>query len=537
MSEPNPTAWAVAGLSCGAAAIHFAMVPGHSGDSIIDPLAFAVAGWFQLWVAAAALSGRAGRNTWIAAVAGNLAITAVWLWSRTVGLPIGNHAGLVEDAGAVDITAQILGLATAAVSARLALAPHRTGDRLRLAPAFAAAAAIALATTVITSPDAADHGDAGQQSAPTGHAAQMAQIDRDRCDRGFNHPSYWEEADTLGVDTYLGGTMSMTEEAPAATAGGHSHGGATTAAAPATTTTRPDPNEGRGSEGLDKLIGLTGPAGTSEAAAARLVISLGEATDADYDAWLWWMRASGAGGHHEAAAPGDSGGHGGHVGPQQWVAMTDKDQCARLEDELAQARAVTEKYDTVAKAEAAGWTKVTGYVPGIAAHYMNFGLVDTRFEIDKPEMILFDGTDPGSSVVGLSYYIIHEGEAEPSQGFTGPNDHFHRHVGLCIVNGVVAGDSQTTAEDCAARGGSKAGGEKQWMNHVWIVPGCESPWGVFSAATPVLDGQLGGESASDGGGCAGSGVRDRYGLDDPVSPSSGDKSTVDETAGTASGGS
>lgn len=75
------------------------------------------------------------------------------------------------------------------------------------------------------------------------------------------------------------------------------------------------------------------------------------------------------------------------------------------------------------------------------------------------------------------------------------------------------------------------------MNHVWIVPGCESPWGVFSAATPVLDGQLGGESASDGGGCAGSGVRDRYGLDDPVSPSSGDKPTEDETAGTASGGS
>jgi hypothetical protein len=196
--------------------------------------------------------------------------------------------------------------------------------------------------------------------------------------------------------------------------------------------------------------------------------------------------------------------------------MTDQAQCNKLAEELELARSITEKYDTVAKAEAGGWTKVTGYVPGIASHYMNFGAVDSKFDIEVPEMILFDGTEPDSAVVGLSYYIIHEGDAEPSQGFTGANDHFHRHVGLCIVNGVVAGDSQTTAEECEARGGSKAGGDKQWMNHVWIVPGCESPWGVFSAATPVLDGALGKASSDDGGSCAGSGVRDRYGLDDPV---------------------
>ena len=549
---PSTLAWVVAGLSAGAAVIHFAMVPAHGGGNLIDPLGFAVAGWFQLCIAGLAISGRAGRNTWVASVVGNLAIAALWVWSRTIGLPIGEHSGIVEEVGAIDLSAQALGVLAAIASARLALAPGAaTGsNRLPLAPAFAAAAAIGLATTVITSPDAGSHGGGDETPALTGHAATMARIDAERCDTDFNHPSYWQEAEVLGIDTYEGGAMDMSATSEASGGGdghGHSHGGSAEPVG-TTTTAPPDPNEGRGSEGLDRLISLTGPAGQSEGAAARLVVNLGEATQEDYDAWLWWLRASGAvgGGHaHDSAAPGDSGGHGGHVGPQPWIAMTDQAQCDRLAEELELALSVTEKYNTVAKAEAGGWVKVTGYVPGIAAHYMNFGAVDTRFDIEVPEMILFDGTDPDSAVVGLSYYIIHEGDAEPSQGFTGPNDHFHRHVGLCVVNGVVAGDSTTTAEDCAARGGSKAGGDKQWMNHVWVVPGCESPWGMFSAATPVLDGALGKASATDGGSCAGSGVRDRYGLDDPIPASAastsdggGTSAGADEgeNAGTAAGG-
>jgi hypothetical protein len=47
---------------------------------------------------------------------------------------------------------------------------------------------------------------------------------------------------------------------------------------------------------------------------------------------------------------------------------------------------------------------------------------------------------------------------------------------------------------------------------VWVIPGCESPWGVFSGANPILDGALKEASGTDGGGCAGSSVRDRYDL-------------------------
>ena len=77
---------------------------------------------------------------------------------------------------------------------------------------------------------------------------------------------------------------------------------------------------------------------------------------------------------------------------------------------------------------------------------------------------------------------------------------------------VVVGDTTLSEEECAQIGGVKQTGGAGWMSHAWVVPGCESPWGVFSAASPVLDDALG----ADNGGphCAGSSVRDRYDMGD-----------------------
>jgi hypothetical protein len=194
------------------------------------------------------------------------------------------------------------------------------------------------------------------------------------------------------------------------------------------------------------------------------------------------------------------------------VAMTDRAECDRLAEELTLARDTGLKYPTAADAEAAGWVRVTPYVAGIAAHYMNFDHVDGEFAIDEPEMLLYDGNEDDAHIVGLSYYIIHEGESEPTQGFTGANDHGHRHIGLCTGPGGVIGDSTTTEEQCAAMGGRKASGSKAWMSHAWVIPGCESPWGVFSAASPLLDGALSDDSGQNDGACSASAVRDRYGM-------------------------
>ena len=156
-----------------------------------------------------------------------------------------------------------------------------------------------------------------------------------------------------------------------------------------------------------------------------------------------------------------------------------------LAAQLVQARDVALRFPTVTSAEAAGYRMIAPYVPGIAAHYMQFGNVDGRFDIERPEMLLFDGTSPGSEIVGLSYYVLAERAPE---GFVGPNDHWHRHLGLCIsrTQTLVIGGERTTAEECARRGGFKSSGTNGWMNHVWVVPGWESPRGVFSAENPDL---------------------------------------------------
>jgi hypothetical protein len=79
---------------------------------------------------------------------------------------------------------------------------------------------------------------------------------------------------------------------------------------------------------------------------------------------------------------------------------------------------------------------------------------------------------------------------------------------------VVIGSSSTSEEECAARGGRKSGGGAGWMSHAWVVPGCESPWGLFSGENPKLDGATG--NASGQGEPCGSSTRE---YDDTPGPS------------------
>jgi hypothetical protein len=159
------------------------------------------------------------------------------------------------------------------------------------------------------------------------------------------------------------------------------------------------------------------------------------------------------------------------------------DQATRdlLADELTTAREVAMAHRTVDRALLDGYVMVVPYVPLIGAHYMKFSLVDGKFDPEYPEMLLYDGTRPDSRIVGLSYYVASP-DTEP-EGFAGPNDHWHRHIGLCVdpKRFVVIGGEKTTPEECAARGGIKADGSRFWMVHAWVVPGWDSPDGVFSA--------------------------------------------------------
>jgi hypothetical protein len=174
-------------------------------------------------------------------------------------------------------------------------------------------------------------------------------------------------------------------------------------------------------------------------------------------------------------------------GNGQVLADVPMDRATRdqLAAQLVEARQFTDSHRTIDMALVDGYSIITDYLPLIGAHLMKFSLVDGKFDIQHPEMLLYDGTGDGAKIVGLSYYVL--GKPEPV-GFAGANDHWHQHIGLCISTKQikVIGAEGLTAAQCRARGGVKSSGLDAWMVHAWVVPGWESLQGVFSAENTAL---------------------------------------------------
>ena len=193
------------------------------------------------------------------------------------------------------------------------------------------------------------------------------------------------------------------------------------------------------------------------------------------------------------ANEGNSG-HG-HRGPAPYEELTSAERAEFLV-QVEEANAVVAKYPTVADAEAAGWKAITPYVPCIAAHYLKQANFRDGFIPSEPEILLFDGTDLDSHIVGLSY-LQFAGEDEAPEGFAGPNDPWHVHRQLCIGSGAgVLGDENTTEADCEERGGRVVPLNNLWMTHMWNAAGYDSRWGMFSSENPSLGGRIGDMNAA-----------------------------------------
>lgn len=200
----------------------------------------------------------------------------------------------------------------------------------------------------------------------------------------------------------------------------------------------------------------------------------------------------------EQSGYGNEGNAGhGHRGPVPFTPLDAKTR-ATLAAQVQQSNAVAAKYPTVAAAEAAGWHRITPYVPCIAAHYLNSSVLDGTFDPAMPEILLFDGSDPDSALVGLSYLAFTDPESPP-EGFAGDNDPWHIHRQLCIGDGGVVGDENTTDEQCEARGGRVVPLNNLWMMHMWNVAGWDSRWGLFSSEHPDLGGSIGDINAAPAG--------------------------------------
>lgn len=103
---------------------HLAALPAHRDAGIAVTLFFLTTAIVQV-AAATTILRRAGTSVRAIIVAGNVSLLALWVWSRTVGIPIGSHHGLPESSGPLDITAVFAQVV--AIGAVLVLS--RTRDR------------------------------------------------------------------------------------------------------------------------------------------------------------------------------------------------------------------------------------------------------------------------------------------------------------------------------------------------------------------------------------------------------------------------
>jgi hypothetical protein len=436
----------------GAGVIHFAYAPHHLQEQTSHGVFFLVVGWAQLAGAAALAFTWRPQRSWLQGTALlNLGVAAVWLVSRTAGMP-GDQP---EAVGFPDSLASALEV-VAAVAA-LAIAYGWLVDRpIRAAtPAMVVVPVVAVVALVTASfVPALGGGHAG------GHDESAA-----------------------------GGHDDSHDAVPGESAAGHDHGGGASA-------------DGSEDFAQQRIAALTGYLPDSDIdkskevnrqylsdylrRSSRVLRGLPEAErEARITEFVNWSVDNAL--SDEGEAHGDSGEPSMHMhGVVPWQPLTDPADQVALQSELKTAAAVIPTVQTAADAMAKGYIQVTPYVPGIGAHYLNIGLLDGNFDPGKPEMLLYNGNNPTSELVGLSYGVLAD---QPPEGFTGPNDLWHEHPELCILGGMVVGPDSTPQELCDSIGGRKGMtfDKPFFMAHLWQVPGWESAWGLFSGENPAIN--------------------------------------------------
>jgi hypothetical protein len=160
----------------------------------------------------------------------------------------------------------------------------------------------------------------------------------------------------------------------------------------------------------------------------------------------------------------------------------DADVAAALDAEWARAQAAAAELATPEDAVAAGYQRSSAELPGIGAHYVNWGLVDEPFDPARPSMLLYDESEVRPDrLAGFSYWLRSPGAAP--EGFAGPADHWHMHHGLCFVDGLLRAEEVVEPTECA---GDWLAGTDLWMGHAWVAPGLENPWGRFAPRNPLV---------------------------------------------------
>jgi len=179
----------------------------------------------------------------------------------------------------------------------------------------------------------------------------------------------------------------------------------------------------------------------------------------------------------------ESGGHDhnhDHDAPSDIRELTADEQRA-FDAQWEAAVASVPRLDTIEEAEAAGYVLASGNSDGAGVHYVKWSIVDRPFDPAKPSMLLFEELVRGEQMelIAYSYWVSSDG---PPDGFVGYNDSWHRHLGVCFVNGYIK-DENVLREECP---GDWVNGMDLWMLHAWVVPGLENEYGQFHTVNPFL---------------------------------------------------
>ncbi|MDT7537385.1 MAG: hypothetical protein QOI82_970 [Actinomycetota bacterium] len=161
LTQRTATRYVLAAAAVGAGAIHLAFAPEHLDEYLPLGIGFVAAGLLQLAWAVALVVRDSARWLFIGGVL-SLAFVAVWLMSRTVGLPLGPEAFKAEPFGVADLLCCALELPVGLAAIALARRPMALRQRLGLRWAATVAASLVLvgsaSTTALAASGSHEHG-------------------------------------------------------------------------------------------------------------------------------------------------------------------------------------------------------------------------------------------------------------------------------------------------------------------------------------------------------------------------------------------
>ena len=108
-----------------------------------------------------------------------------------------------------------------------------------------------------------------------------------------------------------------------------------------------------------------------------------------------------------------------------------------LEGELTKVRSATEKYQTMDNAISDQYEDIELFAPGQGWHYLNAGLLDEIFDMEKPEILVYaPGPNGGLILVAVEYAVPVALSPDAPKGFTGADDvwHINEDFGLWVLH-------------------------------------------------------------------------------------------------------